>query len=534
MWSIENNLMTDYRGLSTDTKPVDGLYNGSTFLEMDTGAVYCWNADSNEWVLQPAVHIDPADISDSVETWLDNHPEATTTVEDGSITYAKLHTTMQEKVDDINDLKNAIEDILLTKVLTDAQKNAILACFRNVAWINDQGQTYYEALQDAFNVSVSSISAVYTQSGTVYDTQTLDDLRQNLVVTATMSDGTTSAVEEYTLSGNLTAGTRTITVSYSGKTTTFNVTVTHMQGSIVSISAVFDSSATITTDNSIEDLRQYLTVTAHYDNDDDVVVTGYTLSGSLNVGQNTITVTYSDKTTTFNVNVIEAEHITATFNASGNTIYTDDSLDSLKQYLVVTYYAAGESTGTVISSNDYTLSGSLVAGASTITVSYSGTTTTFVVNAVDYYDIHEWSVSNGLLNIVQATIINRTDGNVALADVGSSANRRTACTTKGEHPLINNYTGEETEWYAIPVPSTATRFTVGIQPETQFTGARFWKFNETTQLYESIQNVGWKQGEYSGTLNTTGEDIVATINTKYDSAGSSYPTLPTNIYISFT
>ena len=76
--------------------------------------------------------------------------------------------------------------------------------------------------------TLSSISAVYTQSGTVYDTDSLDSLKSDLVVTATWSDSTTSTVAstDYTLSGTLTAGTSTVTVSYGGKTTTFNVTVT--------------------------------------------------------------------------------------------------------------------------------------------------------------------------------------------------------------------------------------------------------------------------------------------------------------------
>ena len=76
-------------------------------------------------------------------------------------------------------------------------------------------------------VTLSSISAVYTQSGTVYDTDSLDSLKADLVVTATYSDSSTQTVPagDYTLSGTLTVGTSTITVSYGGKTTTFNVTV---------------------------------------------------------------------------------------------------------------------------------------------------------------------------------------------------------------------------------------------------------------------------------------------------------------------
>lgn len=40
----------DLRGLSTDTKPTDAyIPNGSSFLEMDTGDVYFWDADAPQW-----------------------------------------------------------------------------------------------------------------------------------------------------------------------------------------------------------------------------------------------------------------------------------------------------------------------------------------------------------------------------------------------------------------------------------------------------------------------------------------------------
>jgi len=78
-------------------------------------------------------------------------------------------------------------------------------------------------------VTVSSISAVYTQSGTIYETDELDMLKDDLVVTATFMDSTTGVIssDDYTLSGALAEGTSTITVLFGGKTATFNVTVTH-------------------------------------------------------------------------------------------------------------------------------------------------------------------------------------------------------------------------------------------------------------------------------------------------------------------
>lgn len=80
----------------------------------------------------------------------------------------------------------------------------------------------------AAQAAVASISAVYTQSGTVYDTDTLDSLKTDLVVTATLEDSSTVTVPsaDYTLSGTLSAGTSTITVTFREKTDTFTVTVT--------------------------------------------------------------------------------------------------------------------------------------------------------------------------------------------------------------------------------------------------------------------------------------------------------------------
>ena len=104
-------------------------------------------------------------------------------------------------------------------------KDALLTLASKVAYIDDEGQDAYEALLEAL-YPIDYLTATYTQSGTVYDTASLDSLKNDLVVTATFEDGSIITVTGYTLSGSLVAGTSTITVSYSGATTTFNVTVT--------------------------------------------------------------------------------------------------------------------------------------------------------------------------------------------------------------------------------------------------------------------------------------------------------------------
>lgn len=112
--------------------------------------------------------------------------------------------------------------------LTEDVKQALLQIASKVAYIDDDGQDYYDALESALypDATLVSISAVYTQSGTVYDTDSLDSLKDDLVVTALYSDASTATITAYTLSGTLEVGTSTITVAYGGKTTTFNVTVT--------------------------------------------------------------------------------------------------------------------------------------------------------------------------------------------------------------------------------------------------------------------------------------------------------------------
>lgn len=119
--------------------------------------------------------------------------------------------------------------------LSSDVKQALLECFSKVAWIDENGQDYYNTLESAlFQGGLNSITATYTQSGTVYSDAELDSLKTDLVVTANWNDSTTSTVNSssYTLSGTLTAGTSTITVTYMGKTDTFDVTVTQSYANI--------------------------------------------------------------------------------------------------------------------------------------------------------------------------------------------------------------------------------------------------------------------------------------------------------------
>lgn len=247
---------------------------------------------------------------------------------------------------DIYDLIEAAETITPSPGLTDDIKQALLDCFEHVAWTDEHGQDYVDALEAALYppAELASISAVYTQSGTVYTTDSLDDLKSDLVVTATYTDSTTETVTTYTLSGTLTEGTSVITVSYGGKTTTFNVTVT-APATLSSITAVYTQSGTVYDTDTLDSLKSDLVVTAVYSDSTTETVTNYTLSGTLTEGTSTITVSYGGKTTTFSVTVTEYVEpyistnftfpITATWSPNNNVATLSEAIkDKGTQYRI--------------------------------------------------------------------------------------------------------------------------------------------------------------------------------------------------------
>lgn len=221
----------------------------------------------------------------------------------------EVQEAITQGLDDIDTAKEeAIEEIRQSGgVLTADVKNALLNCFQKVAWIDENGQTYYDALYNALYppVEVRTLTAVLNASGhTFYVGDSIEDLRAYLTVTAELSTGQTVTVNDYTLSGSLSyAGENIITVTYSGKSTT--VTVNAISVELVSISAVYTQSGTVYASDSLDSLKSDLVVTAHYSDSSTSTVasTDYTLSGTLAEGTSVITVAYEGLTTTFNVTV---------------------------------------------------------------------------------------------------------------------------------------------------------------------------------------------------------------------------------------
>lgn len=159
------------------------------------------------------------------------------------------------------------------------------------------------------------------------------------------------------------------------------------QAVLQSINAVYTQGSTVIyPDTTLDSLKNNLIVKATYSDSSTSVITNYNLSGSLAVGTSTITVTYNNKTATFDIIVSEKASLTsieAIYTQGDTVVYDSDTLNSLKSSLIVTANYSNNTKQTVI---DYTLSGTLTTGTSIITVTYGGLTDTFTVNVTTSID----------------------------------------------------------------------------------------------------------------------------------------------------
>ena len=271
---------------------------------------------------------------------------------------------------------------------------------------------------DSPKVTLTGITAAYTGTATIYPTTPLDDLKAGLTVTAQYSNNTRKTLNaaDYSLSGTLSVGTRTVTVNYEGKKTTFTVTVTAssdnpgngditysviqsggVDGETDSAGIVFAFSGSV---DSLDLSADDITVGGTAEKDVDARLSGSGTSRTLAItvsaaGTATVTITKDGiEAGTKYVTVYKAGEtaptltgITAVYNGT-TTVYPDTPLNNLKANLIVTAQYSDNSNET-LDSADYALSGTLAEGDSVITVSYQGKTTTFTVTVIAAHN-HNW------------------------------------------------------------------------------------------------------------------------------------------------
>lgn len=168
---------------------------------------------------------------------------------------ANLQTT------DKSSLVAAVNEVKANASMSIEVKQALMNCFANVAWANEDGQLYYRALYNALfgaTPAVTSISAVFSSGGaTIYTDDALDSLRQYITVTAHYADSTRAIVTDYTLSGTLVEGTSTLSVTYSGISTSVTINNVVDFYNIFSWSTEFSEVGKLTKNRAIYDNDTY-------------------------------------------------------------------------------------------------------------------------------------------------------------------------------------------------------------------------------------------------------------------------------------
>ena len=208
----------------------------------------------------------------------------------------------------------------------------------------------------------------------------------------------TLAATDYQLSGfdSTSAGEKTITVTFSGKTATFKVNV-----QAVTITGIAITAEPTKKDYFVGDEFDPagLEVKASYNNGKETVVASadYQLSGfnTQETGEQTITVTYNEKTATFKVNVqaVVLASIKVAAEPTKTSYYQDDEFDPAGLVIKAVYNNGKEEE---IAAADYQLSGfdSTAGGLNTITVTYNEKTATFNVTIIGKNGIELTSAPN--------------------------------------------------------------------------------------------------------------------------------------------
>lgn len=239
----------------------------------------------------------------------------------------------------------------------------------------------YEKYSD---LVIASITVSKMPDKTTYYQKELFD-KTGLAISGTTSTGETVSVTDYELSGfdSSSAGTKTITVTASGKTTTFEISVSEASITAISVTTM-PTKVNYHIGKEFDSTGIVVTATASDGNTIDVTK-DCTYSGfdSSSPKTNTITVTYGILTTTFDVTIMQPLSITGG-NYSSDTYFVGETTDISVYSITVSY-----SDGFEYVTSGYTVNNVVAAepGSLLITVEYFGVSTTVSTKVLDSFSV---------------------------------------------------------------------------------------------------------------------------------------------------
>ena len=233
--------------------------------------------------------------------------------------------------------------------------------------------------------TVSSISIQSKPTKTVYTVGEKFDA-SGLAVKVTMSDGTTKTITSgFTVSNPdmSTAGTKTVTVTYSGKTASFTITVNNPPATVSSIAIQSKPTKTVYTVGEKFDASGLKIQVTMSDGTTKTITSGFTLSNPdmSKAGTKSVTVTYSGKTASFTITVNNPPAIVSSIAIQSKptkTVYTvGEKFDASGLKIKVTM--SDGTTKTITSGFTLTNPDMSKAGTKSVTVTYSGKTASFTI-----------------------------------------------------------------------------------------------------------------------------------------------------------
>ena len=195
------------------------------------------------------------EIGDNVTSWLTEHvnPAGSAVVVDDTLTIqgaaadAKKTgdelTSLKEDIGDLSELETADKSDLVSAIneaaqsggsstgITNAVKQALLACFENVAWATEDGQDYYDALLASMEVPATAISvrpstvSFSSASETQQITASITPRDSSDTIVWTTSNSSVAIVSNSGLVTPIANGSCTITATAGNVSATCSVTV---------------------------------------------------------------------------------------------------------------------------------------------------------------------------------------------------------------------------------------------------------------------------------------------------------------------
>ncbi len=237
------------------------------------------------------------------------------------------------------------------------------------------------------DVVITGISITTLPDKTTYYQNELFD-STGMIVTATTNAGSTVEISDYEVSGfdSSSAGTKTITVTASGKTTTFDITVSEASITAISVTTMptkvnyhigkeFDSTGIVVTATASDGN----TVTL---NSDQLEYSGFDSSSP---GPKTITASYNGMTSSFDITIMVPVSIQAQ-GYSGTAYFVGDASNVSVSYINVTY-SDGITDTRVKNGFTVTQVDTLTAGQKTAIINYFGVTTELKVDIYDSFSV---------------------------------------------------------------------------------------------------------------------------------------------------